>query len=229
MASGVPMRRLLQGDVGSGKTVVAACCALFAIESGFEVALMAPTEVLADQHFATFRRWFEPLGIRVRVQTGSYKSGPAEALGQAGTADGKGPSGLPNPTGDGSTSGVGSMIVGTHALIADQFHPANLGLVIIDEQHRFGVAQREQLVRKGPYPHLLVMTATPIPRTLGLTVYGDLDISILDEMPHGRTPIKTFVRSRESLEKVWEFVRSQLVEGRQALPSIRVWKKRTRA
>ncbi|MDB6017343.1 MAG: ATP-dependent helicase RecG [Pedosphaera sp.] len=186
-----PMRRLLQGDVGSGKTIVAACSALMALESGYNVALMAPTEILAEQHFRTFKGWFEPLGIEVRLQTGSHK--PA----------------MGNPK-------AAVFTIGTHALIKAGFTPDRLGLVIIDEQHKFGVTQREQLVRKGAYPHLLVMTATPIPRTLGLTLYGELDVSVIDEMPAGRGRIKTFVRLADKLPKVWEFIREQLAKGRQA-------------
>ncbi|MEW6303698.1 MAG: ATP-dependent DNA helicase RecG [Verrucomicrobiota bacterium] len=195
-----PMRRLLQGDVGSGKTVVAACTALMALESGFNVALMAPTEILAEQHYRNFRQWLEPLGVRVELHTGSRKtaaSGPALKFKQPDSA-------------------AGALFVGTHALIESGFATDNLGLVIIDEQHKFGVAQREKLVRKGRYPHLLVMTATPIPRTLGLTLYGDLDISIIDQMPAGRGRIKTHVRGADKLPKVWEFVRQKLGEGRQA-------------
>ena len=191
MARAHPMRRLLQGDVGSGKTAVAACCALMALESSFNVALMAPTEILAGQHFQTFKNWFEPLGIEVRLQTGSYKSAPLNPQ---------------RPT----------FIIGTHALIESGFGMERLGLVIIDEQHKFGVAQREQLVRKGSYPHLLVMTATPIPRTLGLTLYGELDVSVIDELPAGRGQLKTFVRAADKLPKVWEFIRKKLAEGRQA-------------
>ena len=187
-----PMRRLLQGDVGSGKTAVAACSALMAIESGFNVALMAPTEILAEQHFRNFQKWFEPLGIKVELQTGSRKI-------------------VQSPK-----SKVQSLFIGTHALIESGFAIENLGLVIIDEQHKFGVAQREQLVRKGNYPHLLVMTATPIPRTLGLTLYGDLDVSVIDELPGGRGEIKTFVRTSDKLTKVWEFIREKLSAGRQA-------------
>ncbi len=189
-----PMRRLLQGDVGSGKTVVAACTALMAIESGFNVALMAPTEILAEQHFRNFKKWFEPLGIKIELQTGSTKT----ALGNAAHD--------PSPT----------IFVGTHALFTEGFRLPNLGLVIIDEQHKFGVAQREQLVRKGNYPHLLVMTATPIPRTLGLTLYGDLDVAVIDKMPLGRGKIKTFVRATDKLPKVLEFIREKISTGRQA-------------
>jgi ATP-dependent DNA helicase RecG len=190
VSGAVPMRRLLQGDVGSGKTAVAACSALMAIESGFNVALMAPTEILAEQHHRTFTRWFRSLGIAVELRTGTHKSvGPAE-----------------RPT----------LFIGTHALITPAFELPRLGLVIIDEQHKFGVSQREQLVRKGRYPHLLVMTATPIPRTLGLTLYGDLDASVIDELPANRGRIRTFVRSQEQLPKVLEFIRAKLQEGRQA-------------
>lgn len=188
---GVPMRRLLQGDVGSGKTVTAACAGLMAIESGFNVAMMAPTEVLAHQHFKTFSRWFGQIDVPVRLWTGSVKS--AET----------------HPSSPG-------LVIGTHALIEGGFAIDRLGLVVIDEQHKFGVAQREELLRKGDYPHLLVMSATPIPRTLGLTLYGDLDSSLLDEMPPGRKPVQTFVRTADKLPKVWEFVRSRLQQGEQA-------------
>jgi ATP-dependent DNA helicase RecG len=192
MGGAHPMRRLLQGDVGSGKTVVAASCALMAIESGCNVALMAPTEILAEQHFNNFKRWFEPLGIRVGLQTGSRK---AENL---------------------AASKAGMLFVGTHALFSSGFDLPKPGLVIIDEQHKFGVAQREQLVRNGNYPHVLVMTATPIPRTLGLTLYGDLDISVIDEMPAGRGKLKTFVRATDKLPRVFEFIREKISAGRQA-------------
>ncbi len=202
-----PMRRLLQGDVGSGKTVVAACTALMTLESGFSAALMAPTEILAEQHYANFRRWFEPLGVAVELRTGSRKTG--EGRGSRSEARTTPP--LPTPGAEPLT-----LFIGTHALIQAGFDAPNLGLVIIDEQHRFGVTQREQLVRKGRYPHLLVMTATPIPRTLGLTFYGDLDFSVITEMPVGRGRIKTFVRSADKLPKVWGFIRQKLGEGRQA-------------
>ncbi|MFA6543405.1 MAG: ATP-dependent DNA helicase RecG [Limisphaerales bacterium] len=194
LARGTPMRRLLQGDVGAGKTVVAACTALMALESGHSVALMAPTEILAEQHFRNFTRWLEPLGVRVELRTGSRKTAPNSQ-----------PS-TPNP----------QLFIGTHALVEDAFTVERLGLVIIDEQHKFGVAQRERLLRKGHYPHLLVMTATPIPRTLGLTVYGDLDVSVIAHLPPGRGAIKTFVRGPDKLPKVWAFVRERLAEGRQA-------------
>lgn len=195
MGGSQPMRRLLQGDVGSGKTIVAGCTALMAIESGYEVALMAPTEILAEQHFLNFQRWFAPLGVAVGLRTGTHKNPPGNTV-------------------KGETNG--SLVIGTHALIQDTFSMDKLGLVIIDEQHKFGVAQREALLKKGTYPHLLVMTATPIPRTLGLTLYGDLDLSVIQQSPGGRGVIRTFVRQTARLPKVWEFVREKLEEGRQA-------------
>lgn len=199
-----PMRRLLQGDVGSGKTVVAGCAALMALESGFNVALMVPTEILAEQHLRNFSKWFEPLGINVELQTGSRKTSPIENSRKL------------QPDTSHLKPGASKLVIGTHALITESFEIPNLGLVMVDEQHRFGVAQREQLVRKGRYPHLLVMTATPIPRTLGLTLYGELDISTIDALPPGRGRVKTFVRTTEMLPKVWEFLRDKLKSGRQA-------------
>jgi ATP-dependent DNA helicase RecG len=194
LAGPPPMRRLLQGDVGSGKTVVAACTALMALESGTSVALMAPTEILAEQHAHNFRRWFEPLGIAVELRAGGREQLSLAPLGAR----------------------TLRLFIGTHALLEESFTPEKLGLVIIDEQHKFGVAQREELVRKGAYPHLLVMTATPIPRTLGLTLYGDLDISVIDQIPPGRGRIKTFVRDAASVPKVWPFIAAELAKGRQA-------------
>jgi ATP-dependent DNA helicase RecG len=215
MAGGLPMRRLLQGDVGSGKTVVAACCALLCLESGFDVAIMAPTEILAEQHFQNFQRWFEPLQVPVRLHTGSHKTLDEPSEDQLGLA--APPGSLDAVTHPGASgSGPARLVIGTHALIEKAFSLENLGLVIIDEQHRFGVAQREKLVRKGSYPHLLVMTATPIPRSLGLTLYGDLDMSVVDQLPAGRPPVRTFVRTAQSLPKVWAFIRGKLAEGRQA-------------
>ena len=190
----VPMRRLLQGDVGTGKTIVAACAALMTLESGYNAAIMAPTQILADQLATNFRVWFKPLGIEVLLLTGS-KTTERESN---------------------KTSDCPTLWIGTHALIENGFTATRLGLVIIDEQHRFGVAQREKLVRKGFYPHLLVMTATPIPRTLGLTLYGDLDLSVLDQPPAGRGAIRTHVRTPDALPKVWDFIRKQIAQGRQA-------------
>ncbi len=207
LAGTVPMRRLLQGDVGSGKTAVAACSALMALESGYNVALMAPTEILAEQHFQNFTRWLAPLGVRVELQTGAKKTVEKPEPSFHETSPSAGP----------QRSGVRQTIfIGTHALLTAEFEIPELGLVIIDEQHKFGVAQREQLVRKGRYPHLLVMTATPIPRTLGLTLYGDLDSSVIDELPGNRGRIRTFVRSAEQLAKVHDFICGKLKEGRQA-------------
>jgi ATP-dependent DNA helicase RecG len=202
-----PMRRLLQGDVGSGKTAVAACAALMTLESGFNAALMAPTEILAEQHFRNFSKWFESLGIRVEIQTASRKTGIAQPSPPNGLGGDPGPSSSPQPA---------SLFIGTHALLTPSFDLPKLGLVIIDEQHKFGVAQRETLLRKGHYPHLLVMTATPIPRTLGLTLYGDLDLSLMDELPKGRGTIRTYVRTAEKLSKVFDFIREKLSQGRQA-------------
>jgi ATP-dependent DNA helicase RecG len=206
MGGAHPMRRLLQGDVGSGKTAVAACAALMAIESGFNVALMAPTEILAEQHFRNFQKWFEPLGIKVEMQTGNRKTIQADAP-KVQRARGKPSTFNLQPS---------TLFIGTHALFTAGFEIPMLGLVIIDEQHKFGVAQRETLVRKGNYPHLLVMTATPIPRTLGLTLYGDLDVSVIDELPGGRGAVKTFVRAADKLPKVWDFIREKISAGRQA-------------
>lgn len=189
-----PMRRLLQGDVGSGKTLVAACAALMTVESGYNVALMAPTELLAEQLHNVLAREFGPLGIGVGLWTSNTRQEPDI----------------------GSKLELGSVWVGTHALIQKAVEFSRLGLVIIDEQHKFGVAQRETLLRKGCFPHLLVMTATPIPRTLGLTLYGDLDVSLLDELPTGRGRVRTHVRTPDTLPKVWMFVARQLEAGRQA-------------
>ena len=198
METGVPMRRLLQGDVGAGKTVVAASAVLMAIESGKNALIMAPTEILATQHYENFRNWFGALGIPVHLQTGARKL--------------QDEAGLWSP----QQKTSGSLTVGTHALFQGKFSVDNLGLVVIDEQHKFGVAQREALVRKGNYPHLLVMTATPIPRTLGLTLYGDLDVSTIAKPPAGRGRVRTFVRETDKLTKVWQFIRDQIKEGRQA-------------
>jgi ATP-dependent DNA helicase RecG len=188
-----PMNRLLQGDVGSGKTFVAMASMLLAVDSGCQTALMAPTQILAEQHYLTFRRWLEPLGVRVALRTGNR-----------------------DETSHLELAGVPQMIIGTHALLYDEALFNDLGLVVIDEQHKFGVAQRASLIRRGVVPDVLVMTATPIPRTLTMTIYGDLDVSLLDEKPPGRGKIITAVREGAKQTDVTKFVKEQLVEGRQA-------------
>ncbi|HLV18229.1 MAG TPA: ATP-dependent DNA helicase RecG [Pseudomonas sp.] len=196
-----PMLRLVQGDVGAGKTVVAALAALQALEAGYQVALMAPTEILAEQHFLNFSRWFAPLGIEVAWLAGKLK-------GKARTAALE------------RIAGGCPMVVGTHALFQDEVRFARLALVIIDEQHRFGVQQRLALRQKGVdgrlCPHQLIMTATPIPRTLAMSAYADLDTSILDELPPGRTPVNTLAIADSRRPEVIERVRAACLEGRQA-------------
>ncbi|MGH8107077.1 MAG: ATP-dependent DNA helicase RecG, partial [Arenimonas sp.] len=197
----VPMLRLVQGDVGSGKTVVAALAALRAIEAGKQVALMAPTELLAEQHLNNFRAWFEPLGIKVMWLAGKV-TGKARTAALAQLA-----------------SGEAQMIVGTHALMQEKVAFHSLALVIVDEQHRFGVHQRLALRDKGIdgelVPHQLIMTATPIPRTLAMSAYADLDVSVIDEMPPGRTPVQTVAISAERRDEVTERIRAACKEGRQ--------------
>lgn len=205
-----PMNRLLQGDVGSGKTLVATAAMLLAVEGGFDAAFMVPTQILAEQHYRNLGDWLEPLGITVKLRTGSKKE-QAEVLPLfAGLeAEGGGPERL---------EGAGSIVVGTHALIhgdgSDFDQP--LGLVVIDEQHKFGVAQRQALADLGSRPDVLIMTATPIPRTLTLSLYGDLDVSLIDELPSGRGKIITGIRDTSKLEAATDFVREQLTGGRQA-------------
>lgn len=199
LAAAAPMNRLLQGDVGSGKTFVAMAAALLVVEAGFQVAFMAPTQILAEQHYLVFLRHLEPLGIRVRLHTSARKEDGAM------------------PLFDGSaTNAAPQIIIGTHALLFDGDQLDNLGLAVIDEQHKFGVSQRSRLISKGIMPDVLVMTATPIPRTLTLTVYGDLDVSVLDELPAGRGRIITAVRKEPDPEKVTAFLQRHLGEGRQA-------------
>jgi len=197
MAAPYPMHRLLQGDVGSGKTVVAALAVLTAVEAGYQAAVMAPTEILAEQHLATFRRLLEPLGVRVALVTAGVK-GRERAARRAAIA-----------------AGEIACVVGTHALVEEQVEFRRLGLAIVDEQHRFGVHQRAGLRAKGEQPDVLVMTATPIPRTLALTVYGDLDVSVLDELPPGRTPVVTAARTEAKRPQIYEFLREQVAAGRQ--------------
>jgi ATP-dependent DNA helicase RecG len=217
LGHGPPMNRLLQGDVGAGKTFVAVYAMLRAVESGEQAALMAPTQILAEQHALNLRRWLEPLGIRVDLFTGNTKGKKGDRL-QGGELDlfaTKGPP-LGTLAAPAMAKGAGSVVVGTHALLYDRYAADKLGLIVIDEQHKFGVLQRLALSRKGQNPDILVMTATPIPRTLGMTVYGDLDVSILDELPPGRQPILTKRRSAKELDKFWAFLLKQVGEGRQA-------------
>ena len=195
--SGKPMNRLVQGDVGSGKTMVAAAAAYCAAGNGAQTALMAPTEILAEQHYASLSKLFAPLGITVDLLTGSMtvrqKREARERL----------------------ASGETQVVVGTHALLTDATRFLRLGLVIADEQHRFGVAQRSKLSEKGEDPHLLVMSATPIPRTLALLMYGDLDVSILDELPPGRQTVETFLVGESYRARINAFIRKQIAEGHQ--------------
>ena len=197
LRAGVPMNRLVQGDVGSGKTMVAAAAAYLAVKNGRQAALMAPTEILAEQHYASMAKLFAPMGLRVGLLTGSMtvkqKRDVREAL-EAGTID---------------------LAVGTHALLSDATKFSDLGLVITDEQHRFGVGQRAKLSEKGKDPHLLVMSATPIPRTLALLMYGDLEVSILDELPPGREAVDTFLVGESYRPRINAFIRKQVAEGHQ--------------
>jgi ATP-dependent DNA helicase RecG len=193
-----PMHRLVQGDVGSGKTLVAFMSAAYAAEAGVQTALMVPTEILAEQHFATAEKRLNPLGIRVGLLTGQTKAKEREKILSE------------------MAKGEIHVLIGTHALIQDDVEFKKLGLVIIDEQHRFGVEQRNKLRAKGLSPHFLVMTATPIPRTLAMTVYGDLDVSVIDEMPKGRIPIVTRKTYQSKRPAVMQFIRDHVKQGRQA-------------
>lgn len=195
---GMPMNRLLQGDVGSGKTIVALEAATIVIENGYQAALMAPTEILAVQHFLAAGKIFERAGYCVELLISGMKSSEKKASLER------------------VRSGEAQLVVGTHALLEPQVEFRRLGLVIVDEQHRFGVLQRKELMEKGTAPDVLVMTATPIPRTLSLTLYGDLDISVIDEMPPGRVPIATRISSEANLPGVWDFLRREMTAGRQA-------------
>ncbi|MCJ7782418.1 MAG: ATP-dependent DNA helicase RecG [Desulfobacterales bacterium] len=193
-----PMNRLIQGDVGSGKTVVALLTCLFVLECGYQAAIMAPTEVLAEQHFLNLHRWVEPLGIKVGLLTSSVKSSEREDLYQR------------------IRTGHIQLVIGTHAVIQEAVEFNRLGLAVIDEQHKFGVVQRGLLKKKGESPDVLVMTATPIPRTLAMTVYGDLDVSLIDEMPPGRVPVETKVFPESARAKVYRIVEEEVKKGRQA-------------
>jgi len=197
MAAPYPMHRLLQGDVGSGKTVVAALAVCAAVEAGYQAAVMAPTEILAEQHLATFRRLLEPLGIKVTLLTSGLKA-KERATRRAAIASGE----------------IGC-VIGTHALVQESVEVRRLGLAVVDEQHRFGVHQRARLKGKGERPDVLVMTATPIPRTLALTLYGDLDVSVIDELPPGRKPVTTVARTESKRAAIYAFLREQIADGRQ--------------
>lgn len=197
MTSERRMNRMLQGDVGSGKTLVALFAMLVAVEDGRQAALMVPTEILAEQHTRKIRELVEPLGVRVTLLTGRLKAAARrEVMAEI-------------------ASGAAGIVIGTHALIQEGVEFARLGLTVVDEQHRFGVRQRMALAERDPAPDLLLMSATPIPRSLAMTLYGDLDLSVLDELPPGRQPIQTFLRGPAGRDEVWEFVRRELDAGRQ--------------
>ena len=197
MAAPHPMHRLLQGDVGSGKTVVAALAVATAVEAGYQAAVMAPTEILAEQHYGTFRRLLAPLGLEVALMTSALKARKRASLR------------------DELAAGRIACVIGTHALVEQGVEFHKLGLAVVDEQHRFGVNQRLRLREKAERPDLLVMTATPIPRTLALTLYGDLDVSVLDELPPGRQPVITVARTDVKRPEIYDFLRNQIADGRQ--------------
>ena len=198
MKSAQPMYRLIQGDVGSGKTIVALVTMLIAIENGYQTALMAPTEILAEQHFLTFRNLLADMDVNIQLLIGAQKKSIRDSV----------TSQIEN--------GECNIVIGTHAIIQQNIKFQKLGLVVVDEQHRFGVSQRAELFEKGKNPDVLVMTATPIPRTLSLTVYGDLDVSIIDELPSGRKPVKTTWRYSNKREDIYKFVKTKVDEGSQA-------------
>ncbi len=197
MSANRPMNRLIQGDVGSGKTVVAAACCYGAVKNGYQAAMMAPTEILAEQHFKTFSKFLESTDVKVALLTGSLSKKKKDLIRselEAGTID---------------------LIIGTHALLSDNVYFKKLGLVITDEQHRFGVEQRATLSSKGKAPHLLVMSATPIPRTLALIIHGDLDISVIDEYPKGRQAVDTYCVGSSYRERIYNYIKKHIAEGHQ--------------
>ncbi len=196
MQSGKRMNRLIQGDVGSGKTAVAAALIYTCVKNGYQAALMAPTEILAEQHYDTLRKFFGD-SLHIELLTGSCKKKEKERIKTA------------------LSLGEVSVVVGTHALLVDDVEFSNLALVITDEQHRFGVAQRRRLADKGEHPHTLVMSATPIPRTLALIIYGDLDISVIDELPKGRSPVKSFAVGSGYHSRIYDFIKAEISKGRQ--------------
>jgi ATP-dependent DNA helicase RecG len=197
MARGYPMNRLLQGDVGSGKTVVSMAAMVTACDNGYQAAIMVPTEILAEQHCRSIRAWAKELGLKVVLLTGSLGAAEKRSLLEE------------------VRTGVARIVIGTHALISQDTEFCKLGLVVIDEQHRFGVVQRASIREKGRNPDVLVMTATPIPRTLAMTVYGDLDVSVIDELPPGKKPIQTKIIYEEQRERVYEMARKELARGYQ--------------
>ncbi len=195
--TGHQMNRLVQGDVGSGKTVVVVASMLHAIDNGYQAAFMAPTEILAEQHYANLKSYLEPLGIDVRLLIGGQRKAVRTEILEA------------------LASGAAQVAVGTHAVIQEAIEFKNLGMAIVDEQHRFGVLQRAEMLKKGDNPHMLLMTATPIPRSLAMTLYGDLDVTVMDELPAGRKPIETLLRTEKRRDEVYDFIKQQLREGRQ--------------
>jgi ATP-dependent DNA helicase RecG len=198
MKAAKPMNRLLQGDVGSGKTIVAVFAMLVAIENGYQCAFMCPTEILAEQHYKVLKQYFEPLGVNTVQLVGGQKKRMREQILQD------------------IRLGKAQVIVGTHALIQETVEFKSLGFVVIDEQHKFGVMQRAKLREKGLNPDVLVMTATPIPRTLSLTIYGDLDVSVIDELPKNRKQIKTGLKLEKDRDGIYKFLRDEINKGRQA-------------
>ena len=198
LSSTEPMQRLLQGDVGSGKTVVACMTLLAVVENGYQGALMAPTEILAEQHYRNFINWLTPLGLHVGLFTGKLGAKTKRLM----NAD--------------LSSGQTHIAIGTHALIQNGVKFNNLGAVVVDEQHRFGVKQRKELLEKGQNPQMLTMTATPIPRTLALSVHGDLDLTVIDELPAGRLPIITTFTSGAMRKNAYELIKNEIVKGNKA-------------
>ncbi|MBQ9247513.1 MAG: ATP-dependent DNA helicase RecG, partial [Ruminococcus sp.] len=193
-----PMNRLIQGDVGSGKTAVCAAVCYHTVKNGYQAAFMAPTEILSQQHFETFSKMFDGTGVRIELLTGSMTAAEKRK------------------TRERIENGESDIVIGTHALLSESTVFLNLGCAITDEQHRFGVAQRAKLASKGEHPHVLVLSATPIPRTLGLIIYGDLDITIIDELPPGRTEIDTLYIHEDKRDRALGFIKKQVDEGRQA-------------
>jgi ATP-dependent DNA helicase RecG len=222
IGSTIPMNRLLQGDVGSGKTVVAIAAMLLTVEAGFQAALMAPTQILAEQHYEVLRRWLEPLGVTISLRTAARKEDPLPLFAMAASREPESArlqragDGVPPSRTQRIANNAPQVFVGTHALLYEPEGLENPGLVVIDEQHKFGVAQRGRLTTREPAPDVLVMTATPIPRTVTMSLYGDLDVSVIDEMPADRGRIVTAAREETKLPDVLAFLLRELEAGRQA-------------